>query len=155
MKSKFPTAVVFLTALIAGTLDITAAFLNSYIRSGTSPVIILQFIASGILGDKSFDGGFTSAFLGLIFHYFIALSWTIIFFIVYPRLKISSDYKVVGGLIYGIIIWLIMNLIVVPLSNTPPHSPSVVQIILGICFLMFLIGLPISLMFHKNVSGLR
>lgn len=152
MKVQFPFPVILRTALLAGTLDIAAAFLNSNLRSGTSPVIVLQFIASGILGDQSFSSGFLSASLGLLFHYFIAFSWTAVFFLVYPGLNLSPKFKILSGLVYGVIIWLIMNLIVVPLSNTPSFSPGVLQTILGLFFIMFLVGLPISLMFHKNAD---
>lgn len=143
---------ITMAGLIAGTLDITAALLNSYISRGTSPVIIFQFIASGILGESSFSGGFASALLGLIMHFFIAFSWTTIFFKVFPKLGVPSQYKVLSGLIYGIIVWLIMNLIIVPLSRTPEIHPGFLQIILGILFLMFCIGLPVSLVYHNFYS---
>jgi hypothetical protein len=152
-SKRITLTLIFWTTLLVGTLDISAAFLNSYLRSGTSPVIVLQFIASGVLGDSSFDGGFFTAFLGLIFHYFIAFSWTFIFFFVFPKLNISAKYKVISGLIYGIIIWLIMNLIIVPTSNTPSFHPALIQKLIGISFIMFLIGLPVSLIFHKYYSN--
>src|SRR5690606_5318172 len=155
MKEKFPFMAVLKTALLAGTLDITAAFINTYLRSGSTPEIVLQFIASGVLGDRSFEQGIFTALLGLIFHYFIAFSWTVIFFLIYPELKLSSSSKIFSGLIYGIIIWLIMNLIVVPLSNTPQFSPGVIQNIIGLAFIMFLVVLPISLMFHKSKHTIK
>src|SRR5256714_6189019 len=48
---------IFWGGLIAGTLDITYAIVFSYLRSGTSPVVILQSVASGLLGKDSFNGG--------------------------------------------------------------------------------------------------
>lgn len=153
-KNKILVRIIFLTTLLVGTLDISAAFINSYLRSGVSPFAVLRFIASGVLGNPAFEGGFPTALVGLFFHYFIAFCWTTIFFIVYPRLKISPRLKILTGLVYGIIIWVIMNLIVIPLSNTPEFTPGIVQIIVGICFVMFLVGMPISLMYHKYEMNL-
>ena len=150
-KNKLPVGLIIWTAILAGTLDICAAFINSYLRSGVSPLAVLRFIASGLLGDQAFNGGLLIAILGLLIHFFIAFSWTLIFFFAYPKLKIKNKHKILTGLIYGIIIWLIMNLIVLPVSNTPAFKQSFSQILLGVSFIMFLIGLPISLIFHKKV----
>jgi hypothetical protein len=45
------------TALLAGTLDIAAAFLQAWRMSGTTPVRVLRFIASGVMGKSAFSGG--------------------------------------------------------------------------------------------------
>ena len=137
------------TALLVGTLDISAAFLNSYIRADVSPIIVLQFIASGLIGDPSFEGGILTALLGLVLHYFIALAWTFIDFYFISKINFTAKYKYSAGLLYGIFIWLIMNLVVVPLSNTPVLHLDSVQKLIGISFIIFLIGLPISIMYHK------
>lgn len=46
---------IFWGGLIAGTLDIVAACVLAWLRGGTSPVRVLQFIASGLLGAASFQ----------------------------------------------------------------------------------------------------
>lgn len=146
-NSLFPT--ILRTGLLVGTLDITAAFINSYVRSGVYPSTVLKFIASGVLGQDAFSGGVLTALLGLFFHYFIAFSWTILFFVVYPKIKLSSRYKILVGLSYGVIVWIVMNIIVLPLSRVPRIPFHLSQFILGVIFLMLLIGLPISLIFHS------
>ena len=50
--------------LAAGVLDITAA-LVVYGAFGLRPQRLLQGIAAGLLGPKSFDGGIATAALGL------------------------------------------------------------------------------------------
>jgi len=141
--------IIIWTTFLAGTLDITAAFINSYLRSEVTPDIVLQYIASGVLGREAFSGGLGTAFLGLIFHYLIAFVWTLIFFKLYPLLRIKPAYQIPAGLIYGIFIWLVMNLIILPISNVRQIPFQFSQVVFGISFIMFLIGLPISLMFHK------
>lgn len=146
---RIPYRIIFWTAVLTGTLDIAAAFINSYFRSGTNPVVVLQFIASGLLGTGAFNGGLSTALLGLIFHFLIAFIWTLIFFILFPKMNFPPRYMLISGLSYGIIIWIVMNLIVLPLSNAPPVPFKLMQTIIGIGFIMFLIGLPISVVYHK------
>ena len=57
---------------------------------------------------------------------------------------------IVVGLVYGIIVWLIMNLVVLPLSNAGISRPFKVKgVVTGVLILMFFIGLPISIFAHR------
>ncbi len=141
--------VIVLTCLLVGTLDISAALIDSRLRYGTTPLELFQYIASGILGKAAFSGGLPAALTGLLFHYFIASSWTVLFFMLYPRLKIPPSYKIISGITYGIFIWCFMNFIVVPLSRA--HRPlfNWNHVIIGALYIIFLIALPVSLILHK------
>ena len=149
VKSRDKLKIILWTILLAGTLDILSAIINTYIRYNLAPDRVLRFIASGIFGDDAFSGGASMILAGIILHYLIAGIWTLLFFMIYPKLRINSKYKIIAGLLYGLMIWPVMNLVVIPLSNTPELSFSVKGFLLGITFLMFFIGLPISLMYHK------
>lgn len=136
---------IIVTAVIAGTLDILAAISNYYIRTGNSPEGVLRFIASGAFGRQAFSGGTEYIIAGVIFHYLIAFGFTILFFLLYPFIKKwASPFIIITGLLYGLIAWCIMNLVVLPLSNTPAIQTGFSQQIIGILFLMFFIGLPIA-----------
>lgn len=137
---------VLLIGLIAGTLDITAAILVS----GASPLMVLKFIASGAFGrDAAFAGGLWMAFLGLVFHYVIAYSWTVLYFFIYPRLRILSKNRIISGLVYGIVVWVVMNRVVLPLSQIQPRPFNPTQALIGCAVLMVAIGLPISILTHR------
>ena len=138
---RIPYRIIFWTAILAGTLDIAAAMINSNLRTGTGPITVLQFIASGVLGREAFSGGLLTAFSSLVFHYFIAFIWTLIFFIIYPGFNLSPKYKIIAGLSYVILIWLIMNLVVLPLSNIPQIPFQFSQVLPGLSFIMFLVGI--------------
>jgi hypothetical protein len=71
---------------IAGTLDIISAFIYTSVY-GRQPDFVLKYIASGVLGNEAFNGGTATVLLGLAIHYIIAFCWTILFFVIYPRLK--------------------------------------------------------------------
>ena len=85
MKPFFKT--VLLTGLFVGVTDNCC----SHFRVDTMrklPTRVLQYIAGGALGlETSMKGGLGTALLGLLFHFFIATSWTMFFFVVIPKLK--------------------------------------------------------------------
>src|SRR5258708_4777139 len=99
--------------LLVGTLDITAAFIQT-LAYGRNPISVLNFIASGVFGKQAFSGGLPFAFCGMVFHYCIAYSWTTLLFLTYPQLKFLSKNRILTGLGYGLFIWLIMTRIVLP-----------------------------------------
>jgi hypothetical protein len=146
---------ILITGAMAGTLDIIAAFINVYISSGTSAVVVLQYIASVFLGKDSYAMGFASALLGLIIHYAISYSWTSLFFLLYPTLRFLSGNKVVVGLLYGVFVWLVMNLVVLRLIGLGNGSFNLPQAVIGCGILMLCIGLPIAWGAHKYYSRIN
>lgn len=149
-KSKFIT--ILITCLLTGTLDAIAALLISY---KIPPVIIFKFIASGWFGKQAMSGGIGTVLWGLIFHYLIAAIFSVVFFQLYPvAIKILRD-KYFTGVVYGLIIWVIMNYVVLPFTNIP-HGHGHIQaigLIKGIAALIICVGIPIALMadnFYKN-----
>ena len=146
---KIRLKIILLTTLLAGSLDILSAILSTYIRFGLGPDRVFKFIASGLFGSNAFSGGIKMVLAGIILHYFIALIWTVIFFIVFPKLKFKQLNKFVVGFLYGIFVWLIMNLIVVPISNTPKITFTTLGVTLGALYLILFIGMPNSLIYHK------
>jgi uncharacterized membrane protein YagU involved in acid resistance len=136
--------------LIAGTLDILAAFVNSGIR-GVAPTRVLQAIASGLLGADAFTGGFATAVLGLVAHFFIATTATAVYYAVSRKLKVLVDQAVVCGLAYGIPVYLVMNLIVLPLSAIPfKINHTVGNVATAVLILMFCVGLPIAFVVRRH-----
>lgn len=108
--------------LIIGIVDILLAFTHAYIFNGAYPIKVLQFVASGALGRDAFTGGITSAGYGLLFHMLIAMCWTSLFYVLYENVAMFLKNRFPFGLSFGLFIWLVMNLIIVPLSSTPPQQ---------------------------------
>lgn len=140
---------IVMGGLIAGTLDILAAFVNSGLR-GVSPTRVLQSIASGLLGRDAFNGGFATAALGLVLHLFIATTATAVYYAASRKLKVLVDQPIICGLTYGIPVYLVMNLVVLPLSAIPfkvSHAPA--NVATAALILMFCVGLPIALVVRR------
>lgn len=141
---------ILIAGLIVGTLDGLAAITSSYIQREVTPDRVFRFVASGVFGKEAFAGGTSMALMGLLFHYIVAYGWTILFFLIYSRLKFLSWNKYVVGIAYGIFVLYAMDTVVVPLSNVPNAKPGVElpQVFIH----MFLVGLPISVLANHYYS---
>jgi len=136
--------VILTTGLLAGVLDGLGAIANYSLKGGKNPEVIFKFIASGVFGKSAMAGGLEMILSGVIFHLCIAIIWTALFFTLYQRFKINKVNWALAGVVYGIVVWIGMNGIVLPLSNTNPLPHSASNIAIGIIILMLCIGLPIS-----------
>jgi len=143
---------ITLTGLLAGTLDITAAIVMYVTATGKSGLDVLRYVASGAFGSEAFTGGMPMALAGLIFHYIIAYSFTIIYFLLYKKIILVSKNTVINALVYGIVVWIIMNIIVLPLSNVPPFTFDLAKAIKGATVLILAIGVPVSFLANRFYS---
>lgn len=141
-KTTFRQAIK--AGLIAGTLDILAAFVQYYLRTGKTPLLVLTFIASGVFGPAARTGGTPMILLGLVFHYIIALSFAVLLFWIVSRIPSLKHRWVVTGIVYGLLVWSIMNLMVVPLSRTPQRPLTLEGALIAAAILVACIGLPLA-----------
>jgi hypothetical protein len=147
--------ILIATALVAGTLDIIYAIAFSYFRSGTSPVRLLQSVAYGALGRAAYSGGAGTAALGLGFHFLIAFTITAIFFAAASHYPWLTRRPLITGSLFGIVVYLVMNFVVIPLSRIGPRPlPAVIVIVTGVLVHMFLVGVPIAWGARRFANGL-
>jgi hypothetical protein len=136
----------------AGTLDIGENLIFNLTR-GVSPATVFQYIACGLIGPVAFQGGFASICLGVVLHYLIALFWTTLFYLASLKLTIARRHVVLSGLLYGLVIYLAMNLVVLPSSRVPhAHPISTASIVNGVLALMLCIGLPVSIIISRYLT---
>lgn len=152
MKSK--TKTILSSGLIAGTFDIVAAItVYAIILEKTTGIKILQSIASGIFKKEAYTGGSLMALCGLALHYLIALSFAWFYFIIYPYLPILRKSILLSAFLYGIFVWMIMNLIVLPMVfPVLPEKHLDFPLLLSVLILIFCIGLPIAFITNKYYS---
>jgi len=151
-SSTFSKAVlaIFWGGLACGVLDIGQAFIVFGLLRGAAPVRVLQSVASGLLGAKAFQGGAGSAALGLTLHFLIAFTAAAIYYAASRNIGFMNQRAVLSGLLYGEMVFLFMNFVVVPLSaihRVPPFTMA--QLITGPIGHTFLVGLPIALAVRK------
>lgn len=97
---------LLLAFIVAGTLDIASAIL---LNRKVPVERILRYIASGVYGKAAFTAGKEMIWYGLLFHYLIAYAWAATWFILYPTFEKFLKNKLVTGMVFGLITWLIMN----------------------------------------------
>ena len=137
---------ILIAGLVAGTLDILDAMLFYNFRSHVPPIRILYAIASGLLGRSAFTGGLPTAALGLAMHFCIAIFWAAVFILAARVVPALRRYAVVSGMIYGLIVYVIMNYVVLPHTHARPLPTQASIIVLnGVGAIVFCVGLPIAL----------
>jgi len=130
---------IFVGGLIAGALDLTSAFI---IYGPGVP----RAIAGGLLGRGAMQGGPGTYVLGVFLHFLIACSAAAIYYAASRKLEFLTGHAVVCGLFYGIAVFLVMNLVVLPLSALHAKGPNEYWgLVRGLLIHMILIGLPIAL----------
>ncbi len=141
---RSPLAKVLVGGLIAGVLDITYAISFSAWH-GVAPTRLLQVVASGLLGAPAFAGGVPIAALGLALHFCIALAWALLFYAATKWLPALIRRPLISGVGYGLFIYAMMNLVVLPLSAFPRKVTfPLPALITGLLVHMFCIGVPIA-----------
>ncbi|MFL6426803.1 MAG: hypothetical protein ACJ71S_01060 [Acidobacteriaceae bacterium] len=128
---------------LAGTFDLISAFITFGLGNP-------RLIAGGLLGKQALQGGAGTWILGVVLHYSIAFSAAAIYCLSSRHLSFLKDHWLVCGLFYGFAVFLVMNLIVLPLSAYHYMGPYQYRgLLLGILVHMLIIGLPISLSLRK------
>ena len=138
-----PARAILYGTLVVGTLDIVDAFVFFGWRSGTTPVRILQSIASGWLGRAAYTGGAGVGALGAITHYFIAFGIVATYFVVSRRVAVVTRHPIACGIVYGLLVYLFMNRVVIPLSAIGAATwPALPVLANGLLIHAFGIGIP-------------
>lgn len=142
---------IVVATAIAGTLDILAAFFFAG-QAGIGPVQVLNFVASGPLGDPVAPGtGFAAA--GLAVHYAIMTCMAAAYMAAASRLPALLRRPIAAGLGYGLLLWLIMYGVVRPLrwpALSLPTDPATFAD-QWFCHLV-LVGLPIALVARRYLA---
>jgi hypothetical protein len=155
MKNLKP--ILYAGALV-GVLDITAACIQVYIVYGYAPARLLKGIAAGLLGRSAVVGGFSTAALGLLMHFTMALTLAAIFYALSRRLPLPQ--KLLGvvavGLLYGAAVFAANNFVTSPflswVRSLYLHTPISFEAPMGwsqLVIHLFCVGLPIALVMHR------
>ncbi len=139
---------IFAAGLLCGVMDLTAAFVTAGLRH-VGPTRLLQGIATGLLGPKSYDHGWQTAALGAAIHFFIAFSAATVFYLASRKLTFMTRRPIVSGILYGVAVYLIMYWIVIPLSLIHRRPFSWSATVIAILTHMVCVGTPISLMVRR------
>ena len=133
-------------AILYGTL--TVAFLDGlyavivFRMRGVGADRVFQGVAAGLLGRDAFRGGLATAGLGLALHIFIALVVVVVYYTASARIGVLRSRPLVCGPVYGVLVYAVMNLIVIPLSAGGGGRYSLGQVLGGLTIHAVGVGLP-------------
>ena len=140
---------IFWGGLVAGILDAVDGVI-AFGTQGLNPIQVLQYIASGALGQSAFQGGLATAALGAAFHFSIAWAAAGVFVLATRRLEIlktqlcSPDCSTAA-------VYCFMNYLVLPLSAVAASTLHLGLFLNGVIGHALFVGLPISL-FARRVQ---
>lgn len=144
MRATRAAKTILLAGLTAGVLDIGYAMIDATAR-GRSAARPVQAVASGLLGAPAFDQGAVSFGLGLALHMMIACGAAAVYFLTSTRIALLRTKVLLPGALFGMLVYLFMNFVVLPLSAVPftlRYPPHV--LLIGFLVHIFLVGIPIA-----------
>jgi hypothetical protein len=140
--------------LVVGILDGLFALIFYGLILGVKPMRIFQSVASGLLGRASYEGGIQSFLLGILLHFVVASCIAAVYYLASLKLPILIRHAVICGVIYGLIAYLGMNYVVIPLSAIGSRpSPSLRVFLPAFIAHAFLVGLPIALLARRSAKA--
>lgn len=150
----------WLPVLIGGLLvaagDVTLALSLWFPWTAAGIERLFQTIAVGVLGKASFDGGIGASLLGALLHVTMATSFVIVYTVASHRWPRLLQHPVRNGALYGLLLYVVMNFVVMPLSRVG-RSPSFAHpdwiAISALCHLAF--GIVCVLAAQRALAGTR
>jgi hypothetical protein len=133
---------ILLATLVAGTLDILAAVILSLVF-GRGPMTMLRGVASGPFPAAT-EWDVAGSVLGLAVHFTLMAVMVTVYMIAADRRPALREKPLQWGVIYGLITYVLMNLVVVPLRFPAAFPPSPRGVATQLFCHIVLVGIPIA-----------
>jgi len=146
---------VLRAGLLTGITDGLFSSILSVAFYGSTVTRLFQGVAATLLGPDAFNGGTTTAAVGVLMHFGVAFGWSVVFLLILSRSSamrraLASRSGVIGvAAVFGPFVWLVMSLAVIPVLLHRPPAITVrwwVQLIGHFPF----VGLPIVSAFKSR-----
>lgn len=140
-----------LATLVCGTLDAIYPTALTMLR-GKDPAAMWRGVASGPFPGAS-DWGAVGTTVGLITHFTLMGIIAAAFMLAVRTRPSLLDRPWLAGVGYGLLTYVVMNLIVVPLRFGTPLPPPPQAILSQLFAHIVLVGLPITLIARRHLRG--
>jgi hypothetical protein len=141
--------------LVVGILDGLFALIFYGTILGVPRLRIFQSVASGLLGRAAYEGGTKTFLLGVLLHFVVATCIAAVYYVASLKLPVLIRRAVVCGLIYGLLAYLVMNYVVIPLSAIGLRPFSFRAFLPAFIAHAFLVGLPVALLARRSAKATR
>ena len=142
---------IAMATLVAGALDILYAALMSSIF-GRGPAAMLRTVASGPFPGAA-EWGAVGSGVGLVVHFALMAIMAACFVYAARNWPALVAKPIHAGIAYGLITYVVMNWVVVPIRFDSPLPPQTRAIVSQLFAHIALVGLPIALIAAKNLRG--
>ena len=142
---------ILAATLLCGTLDILLAIILTASR-GKDVGNMLRSVGSGPFPSATGMGS-AGAILGLAVHFGLMAIMVAVFVVAARSMPRLLDNPWVSGLLYGLITYVVMNLIVVPLRFPAAWPPSTLSIATQLFAHIALVGWPTAFIARKYLRG--
>jgi hypothetical protein len=139
---------ILLATAICGTLDILFAIVLTLLF-GREPTDMLRRVASGPFPQAT-EWGASGALLGLAVHFTLMAVMAAVFVLAARQRPTLLERPVVAGTVYGLITYVVMNLIVVPLRFPAAWPPKPLSVATQLFAHIILVGLPIAFIASRS-----
>jgi len=141
--------------VLVGIFDLLFAFTFYGLILKAPALRIFQSVAAGVLGRQAaVEGGLKTFFLGIVLHFFVATCIATVYYLISLVLPLVLRYAVASGLMYGMVAYLGMNYLVLPLSAIGRRTTSKPAWIFAVEIIghAFLVGLPLALLARRSAK---
>jgi uncharacterized membrane protein YagU involved in acid resistance len=145
-----PGLAILLGGGIAATLDMIYAIVMNEYYADLPPQWTMQSVASGLLGNAAFESGAAGAVLGIVAHFAILFVAAGLYYLASRRIPALRTQAGIYGIVYGVLIYLFMNFVVLPVSAFPFDLKFPIdRLVRGFVSHGLLVGLPIAVAIQR------
>jgi hypothetical protein len=142
---------ILVATVVCGTLDILFAVILTLLR-GREPAAMLRFVASGPFPQAT-EWGAAGAVLGLLVHFTLMAIMVAAFVLAARRIPVLTDSPLQWGLLFGLVTYVAMNLIIVPLRFPAAWPPKAVSVGTQLFAHIVLVGWPTAFITRRYLRG--
>ena len=141
---------IALATLISGTLDILFAMILT-LAFGRAIPGMLRYVASGPFPTAT-EMGNAGAALGLLVHFALMAIMAAVFMVAVSQRPSLVANPWLAALVYGLITYIVMNWLVVPLRFDAPLPPKPLSIATQLFAHIVLVGVPFAFIARRYVA---
>jgi uncharacterized membrane protein YagU involved in acid resistance len=133
---------VAIGAFAVATLDMLDCVVVYGLLRGVTATQCFQGVASGLLGRAAFQGGWSTVLLGGVLHLFNATVIVTVYSLASQRIALLTRRPVLSAVLYGCLVFIVMNFVVVPLSAARVMRITLVNLVNGFLGHIISVGIP-------------
>lgn len=153
LRSWSPAQIILWATAVVVVLDGIAGTIYFYTLLHLTPGQFLQWIASAINGASAFTAGSSTIIEGFIIHVLVTIIMAVVYYFAFRSVDLIRKNVILSGIVCGLGIWLVMNLLVFPHSNVPPTPFVLFNAIVSIIWHIVLVGIPFAVITNSHLKN--